>query len=305
MHLLRREAGVENGKPHASGRLYGIDNVSLSTDGQGGLITATLALNAFVFGSATTPRPARRRLPTMASAAAIGRRGSVNAGRLAAKQRRQKILVGVLAGVLAALLAYELPHLLGAPAATAQRRWPPPQPPRFRSLHRRPGNAARRHGKHVDPFAAKSLPNGDAHAVNAGGPDPSRDRRQLHRRPSRAGRPRAPTDRDRPTGRSQGRQAQLDRRPRLDPSGNGRPAALSFARGARRSVGGLSVLNSSNRASLRGGYWVVYSGPTERCRPLRDARPRSTRPATERPTSARCSRTDEKAEDTPPRGRRA
>jgi hypothetical protein len=55
MRLLRLEAGVENGKPHASGRLYGIDNVSLSTDGQGGLITATLALNAFVFGSTTTP----------------------------------------------------------------------------------------------------------------------------------------------------------------------------------------------------------------------------------------------------------
>jgi type IV pilus assembly PilO-like protein len=52
MHLLRLEAGVENGKPHASGRLYGIDNVSLSTDGQGGLITATLALNAFVAGAA-------------------------------------------------------------------------------------------------------------------------------------------------------------------------------------------------------------------------------------------------------------
>ena len=45
------------------------------------------------------------------------------------------------------------------------------------------------------------------------------------------------------------------------PTANGRPAALSFARGARRSVGGLSILNSSNRASLRGGYWVVYSGP--------------------------------------------
>ena len=45
------------------------------------------------------------------------------------------------------------------------------------------------------------------------------------------------------------------------PTRNGRPAALSFARGARRSVGGLSVLNSSNRRPLRGGYWVVYSGP--------------------------------------------
>jgi hypothetical protein len=58
MHLLRLEAGVKDGKAHASGRLYGIDNISLSTGDQGGgLITATLALNAFVAGPAT-PAPA-------------------------------------------------------------------------------------------------------------------------------------------------------------------------------------------------------------------------------------------------------
>ena len=45
------------------------------------------------------------------------------------------------------------------------------------------------------------------------------------------------------------------------PTSNGRRAALRFARGARSNVGGLSVLNSSNRRPLRGGYWVVYSGP--------------------------------------------
>ena len=45
------------------------------------------------------------------------------------------------------------------------------------------------------------------------------------------------------------------------PTRNGRGAALHFASGARRSVGGLSVLNSSNRRPLRGGYWVVYTGP--------------------------------------------
>ncbi len=45
------------------------------------------------------------------------------------------------------------------------------------------------------------------------------------------------------------------------PTNNGRGAASRFARGARGNVGGLSVLNSSNRRPLRGGYWVVYSGP--------------------------------------------
>ena len=57
MHLLRTQAGVKDGKVHASGRLYGIDNVSFSSGDKGGLITATLALNAFVYGSAPTPAP--------------------------------------------------------------------------------------------------------------------------------------------------------------------------------------------------------------------------------------------------------
>jgi hypothetical protein len=58
MHLLRLEAGVKGGKPYASGRLFGIDNISLSTGDKGGLIMASLALNAFVYGSTTTPAPA-------------------------------------------------------------------------------------------------------------------------------------------------------------------------------------------------------------------------------------------------------
>ena len=49
----------------ASGRLYAIDNVSFSGGDKGGMITATLALNAFVYGSAPAPAPgsttARRR----------------------------------------------------------------------------------------------------------------------------------------------------------------------------------------------------------------------------------------------------
>jgi Tfp pilus assembly protein PilN len=57
MHLLRLEAGVKDGKAYSSGRLYGIDNMSLSTGDKGGLITATLALNAFVAGPVATPAP--------------------------------------------------------------------------------------------------------------------------------------------------------------------------------------------------------------------------------------------------------
>src|SRR5207247_1048328 len=52
-----RPTGVKGGKPYASGRLYGIDNISLSAGDKGGLIMATLALNAFVSGSTTAPAP--------------------------------------------------------------------------------------------------------------------------------------------------------------------------------------------------------------------------------------------------------
>ena len=55
MHLLRTRAEVKDGKVHASGRLYGIDNISFAS-GDKGLITATLALDAFVNG-AVAPAP--------------------------------------------------------------------------------------------------------------------------------------------------------------------------------------------------------------------------------------------------------
>ena len=45
------------------------------------------------------------------------------------------------------------------------------------------------------------------------------------------------------------------------PTRNGRNDATRFAQRARRNVGDLSILNSSHSRPLRGGYWVVYSGP--------------------------------------------
>jgi hypothetical protein len=46
------------------------------------------------------------------------------------------------------------------------------------------------------------------------------------------------------------------------PTSKGRAAATAFAAKARRNgAGSVSILNSSNRRPLRGGYWVVYSGP--------------------------------------------
>ena len=46
------------------------------------------------------------------------------------------------------------------------------------------------------------------------------------------------------------------------PTAQGATAANSFAAQARKGgFGTVSVLNSSNRKPLRGGYWVVYTGP--------------------------------------------
>jgi hypothetical protein len=46
------------------------------------------------------------------------------------------------------------------------------------------------------------------------------------------------------------------------PTAQGAVAANSFAAQARKAgCGTVSVLNSSNRKPLRGGYWVVYAGP--------------------------------------------
>ena len=46
------------------------------------------------------------------------------------------------------------------------------------------------------------------------------------------------------------------------PTAQGADAANAFASQARKAgFGTVSVLNSSNRKPLRGGYWVVYTGP--------------------------------------------
>jgi hypothetical protein len=191
----------------------------------------------------------------MASAAAVRRRGSANNARIAAKQRRQKVLAVVLAAVLAVLLAYEVPHLLrrssgnsSAAVSAAEAASIPKKP-----VSRHGG------GSGVDPFAVKSLPDGDAHAVAGGGPDPFNASSASSAATSTAALPSRIVI-GTPGGHRVAKHGWIVILASI-PTGNGRPAALRFAHGARRSVGGLSVLNSSNRRPLRGGYWVVYSGP--------------------------------------------
>jgi hypothetical protein len=193
----------------------------------------------------------------LASAAVTRRRASANTSRIAAKQRRQKIFVVVLAVVLVALLAYEVPRLLkrsdisssAAPAA-------PTAPAAAPSAHGDKPIRGSRNG--ADPFGVKSLPDGDAHAASAGGPDPftassASGAAVVARLPQQI-------VIGRPGGHRVAKRGWIVILASI-PTGNGRDAALRFARGARGSVGALSILNSSNRRPLRGGYWVVYSGP--------------------------------------------
>jgi len=191
----------------------------------------------------------------MASAAAVRRRGSANNARIAAKQRRQKILVVVLAAVLAVLLAYELPQLLKRSSGNSSAAVPAAA---AASIPKKPVS---RHGGGigVDPFAIKSLPDGDAHAVAGGGPDPFNASSSSSAATSTAALPSRIVI-GTPGGHRVAKHGWIVILASI-PTSNGRPAALRFAHGARRSVGGLSVLNSSNRRPLRGGYWVVYSGP--------------------------------------------
>ena len=191
----------------------------------------------------------------MAAATATGRRRSANTARIAAKERRQKILAVVLAVVLVALLAYEVPQLLqrsdnGSAAAAPTA---PPATPSANGTKRLSGS---RNG--ADPFAVKSLTNGDARAAAAGGPDPF-TASAASTSASAARLPRQIVI-GRPGGNRVAKRGWIVILASI-PTNNGRSAASRFARGARGSVGRLSVLNSSSRRPLRGGYWVVYSGP--------------------------------------------
>jgi hypothetical protein len=197
----------------------------------------------------------------LASAAASKRRTSAYTARLAAKKRRQTILVAVLAAVLVVLLAWEIPHVLrrSSGSSSAAPAVQSPSTPTAGSGHA--AKALPGSGNGADPFASRSLPNGDARAV-AGGPDPFT--------PPAASSPSAATTSPaalpeqivigRPGGHRVAKHGWIVILASIR-TRNGQSAAMRFARDARPNVGALSVLNSSNRRPLRGGYWVVYSGP--------------------------------------------
>jgi hypothetical protein len=197
----------------------------------------------------------------VASVAATKRRGSAHTARKAAKQRRQKILVGLGLVVFAALLAYEVPHTLkllkgASPVAISVGATPSAQT----SRHKLP-RSLRGGGSGGDPFAARVLADGDPRVAAAGGPDPFTASAAPGTASPTASRP-LPKQIviGRPGGNRVATYGWIVILASI-PTGNGRGDAERFARGARASVGGLAILNSSHRRPLRGGYWVVYAGP--------------------------------------------
>jgi hypothetical protein len=199
----------------------------------------------------------------LASAAVAKRRASGSTTKIAAKQRRQKVFVVVLAVVFAALLVYQVPRTLklvgksDAPPATAGAGTTVSAEPSTHVVKPLRGS-----GNGADPFAARGVANTDSRPAPADGPDPFTA--PVEAAPAAA----APTAAalpekiviGRPGGNRVARHGFIVILASI-PTRNGRNDAISFARGARRNVGTLSILNSSHSRPLRGGYWVVYSGP--------------------------------------------
>jgi SPOR domain len=196
------------------------------------------------------------------TASAAQRRRTAHAAARAAKERRQRIILIVLLVGVVAVLAWELPGLLkrvngSSSSPTTATPAPVPTAPVPHTLPKRFKSAV------SDPFVIRPLSDGDSHIGPAIGRDP-------FSAPPTAETPSSPVATPQvlpeqivigtPSGKgsTHGWIVILASIPTRD----GQASALAFARAARRNgIASVSVLNSSNRRPLRGGYWVVYTGP--------------------------------------------
>jgi hypothetical protein len=191
---------------------------------------------------------------------AAKRRRSAYAAAYAAKQRRQKIIVIVGCVLLAGVMAFEVPKLLHrSGSATVSVAPPPPSaPPKPKRLPK-----ALRTARGVDPFAVRALSSSDP---GVGPALPGRD--PFGSEPSQAAPPETKSPAlpetiviGTPTGHGAAVHGWIVILASI-PTKEGEASATSFARKARANgVSAVGVLNSSNRRPLRGGYWVVYTGP--------------------------------------------
>ena len=157
------------------------------------------------------------------------------------------------------LLAYEVPHTLKLlrPASSAISASPSADQPRPATSHTRP---ALLRGSGADPFAAGPISNRDPRVAPASGPDPFSAPGPTHSATAAAVRLPHRIVIGRPGAHRVARHGWIVILASI-PAGHGRGAAVRFARAARRHVGRISILNSSDSRSLRSGYWVVYTGP--------------------------------------------
>jgi hypothetical protein len=195
----------------------------------------------------------------LASAAVVKRRGA-SGTKAAAKQRKQRIFVVVLVVVLGILLVFQVPRTLNLVSKSDAPETAVQSVPAAPSAH--PATKARGSGNGADPFALRGVSNGDTRVAPADAPDPfMAPAAATHAAPSPVA---APLPQQIVIGRPGGHR--VAKRGFIVilasiPTRNGRGDAIRFARQARHNVGGLSILNSSHSRPLRGGYWVVYSGP--------------------------------------------
>jgi hypothetical protein len=208
----------------------------------------------------------------MADATLAHPRPSGRDAALAARQRRAKVLAAVLSALLAALLAYQLPHMLkrfghsassnAARSSSAGTPVPGPSP------QKKPARILRTSGTGRDPFALRNLPDLDPRIAPGGG---ARDPFAMHA----AAAPSAPSAPAHPAARTLPKRIVLGtpgaHKHRVHgwivilasiPVTRGRATAAAFARHVH-GLGAISIANSSNQRPLRGGYWVVYTGPAK------------------------------------------
>ena len=196
------------------------------------------------------------------------RPGTAYAAAQAARQRRQLIFVGLLVVGLIVVLVLEAPTFMklfrGSKTAA------PPVPPTVPVTPQTPSTqndlAAIRRSPAADPFATAvggpSDPSVRAAAIPPGSHDP-------FALPATSGS--TPTVTlsalpqqlviGTPGGNKKATHGWIVILASI-PTGQGQSSANSFAAGARSNgIGSIAVLNSSTRKPLRGGYWVVYTGP--------------------------------------------
>ena len=188
------------------------------------------------------------------------------AARKAAKQRRQKTIAIVLGVVLLIVAAYEVPHTLSllnksstssgtsVPVTTTQPTVPAAPATIPKALARLSPS---------DPFSATVGSTSDANVGSAllRGRDPFGE--TVPAAPAQVVSSPLPEKIviGSPGGGRVARHGWIVILASI-PTREGRGSAVAFAtRAGRNGVGSLSILNSSNRRPLRGGYWVVYTGP--------------------------------------------